>query len=171
MDSKLILFSYNSRGFDSDKQFICKYLVQLAGKNIPILCNQENFLLKANSYKVKKCLPDFHIFFKSAIKVNYDGRAKNGMFIAIPNSIIDSVVDVSPDFWRIQAIIIKSDNSNILVINSYFPQDPKTINFDDAELIEILKVISSVIDNNVFSELIWCGDINTNFVRKMGFVD
>ena len=99
-----------------------------------------------------------------------DGRPKNGMFISVPDSIKENVVDVSPEFWRIQAIIIKTKTSSLLVISSYFPQDPKTFQFDDTELVETLSAISSVLENNQFSDVIWAGDINVSFVRKSGHV-
>ena len=56
------------------------------------------------------------------------------MFIAVPKIIQNNVTDVSPGFWRIQAVSIKSSSSTILLINSYFPQDPKTMKFDENEL-------------------------------------
>ena len=64
----LCIFSYNSRGFAEEKQDICKSLMTKSDKYYPILCNQENFLLKGNNYKVKQCLPDARIIFKKAEK-------------------------------------------------------------------------------------------------------
>ena len=51
MDStKLVIYSYNSRGFSQDKQYVCNHLISISGEKLPILCNQENFLLKANLF-------------------------------------------------------------------------------------------------------------------------
>ena len=72
-----------------------------------ILCNQENFLLKGNSYKIKQCLPNARIIFKPAEKDSLDGRPKNGMFISIPREITEYVDDVSPNHWRVQAILLR----------------------------------------------------------------
>ena len=66
----------------------------------PILCNQENFLLKSNAYKVKQCLPNSRIIFKKAEKDSLEGRPRNGMFISIPDVIKEQVTDVSPDHWK-----------------------------------------------------------------------
>ena len=50
--------SYNSRGFGVLKQNFCRYLSsrQVVGNKIPILCNQEHFILRGNSYKLKQAL-------------------------------------------------------------------------------------------------------------------
>ena len=50
------IYSYNSRGFGPEKQDICKILMSNSGESFSILCNQENFLLAGNGYKIKQCL-------------------------------------------------------------------------------------------------------------------
>ena len=59
-----------------------------------------------------------------------DGRPKNGMFIAVPDEIKEQEVDVSPNHWRVQAITLQAPSNRLLIINSYFPNDPKTSEFD-----------------------------------------
>ena len=150
---------------------VCKFLISesTVGEKIPILCNQEHFLLKANSYKICQALQDFHCFIKPAVKNSHDkGRPRGGLFIAVPEKMKNIVIDVSPNFWRLQAVIIKNPNSNILVINSYFPVDPRTQNFDAAELLETLEFIRNIINDNDFTNLLWIGDINCDLVRRSG---
>ena len=108
------------------KQSFAKHLVStLAGNKTPILCNQENFLLRENTYKISQTLPQFQVIIKPAVKNTHNtGRAKNGMFIAIPAKIQGKIIDVSPEFYRIQAIKIQFITSCCLLINSYFPCDP-----------------------------------------------
>ena len=89
-----------------DKKDLCKLLMVHDDCTVPVLCNQENFLLQSNSYKVKQTLPECHIFFKKAEKKNLDGRPRNGMFIAVPLEIKENVIDVSPFHWRVQAVVI-----------------------------------------------------------------
>ena len=123
-NKQLCILSYNSRGFGKIKQEYCKQLVSeyIVGDKLPILCNQENFILKGNSYKINQVLPGFHLFIKPAVKKNMDkGRAKNGMFIAVPDEVKNQVQDVSPAFWRIQAVKIKSSSSEILLSIRTFP--------------------------------------------------
>ena len=170
MAENLSLFSYNSRGFDRCKQDILKTLQLLSDDNLPIICNQENFLLKGNGYMIQKCLPNHHIIFKPATKNGLHGRPKNGMFTAIPSSIKEIVKDVSPPTSRVQSIIIENAFNKIMLINTYFPQDPRCDNFDEADLLLTLSDIKITIMNHDFDQLVWAGDINADFKRNTKFV-
>ena len=165
----ICLYSYNSRGFGDDKQDICKILTTKNGSYLPIVCNQENFLLRNNGYKVKQCLPGFHIYLKSAVMDSMHGRPRNGMFIAVPLEIKENVKDVSPNHWRIQAVVINTINSKILVINSYFPNDPKSNDFDTSDLLTTLEAINQILNTAQFDHLIWAGDLNADFDRHTKF--
>ena len=61
-------------------------------------------------------------------------------------------------------------NKRILIINSYFPVDKRTINLDDNDALETLEAINSTIDDNEFDTLVWTGDINADFSRNSGHV-
>ena len=74
----LRIYSYNSRGFDKIKQQVCNELLTLENVSIPILCNQENFVLKGNTHTIKKALPEYHVFVKPAKKDKLEGRPVNG---------------------------------------------------------------------------------------------
>ena len=84
------------------------------------------------------------ICFKKAVKDSMDGRQKNGMFIAVPNEIKELVVYVSPNNWRVKAITLQAPSNRLLIINLYFPNDPKTSEFDTSELLTTLSAINSV---------------------------
>ena len=144
-----------------------KYLVspQIVGDKIPIICNQENFILKANSYKISQVIPGFHCIVNPARKDVLDrGRPSNGMFIAVPDSIKGSVKDVSPNHFRVQAVLISSSRSKTLLINSYLPWDTRTA-IESDDLTETLEVIKSVIENNDCDAVVWAGDVNSDFSR------
>ena len=82
--SELCVISYNSRGFGTEKQEYCRYLLsdQFVGNKLPVLCNQENFIMRGNCYKIMKALSDYHVLIKPAVKESQDkGRAKNGMLL------------------------------------------------------------------------------------------
>ena len=79
----LCIVSFNSRGFDGCKKDFIKTLPAIGGCPT-VICNQENFLLKGNEYVAKQTLPDHHLFCKPAVKEGFDGRPKNGMFVAVP---------------------------------------------------------------------------------------
>ena len=144
----------------------------VVGNSVPILCNQENFILRANSYRINNALPGFYSLIKPAVKNNFDtGRPKNGMLIAVPDTFKNIIEDVSPNYWRLQAVILNCSNFRILLINSYFPVDPKTLNFDDSELLETLNHIRSVVNINEFNHILLAGDINSDFLRNTGHVN
>ncbi len=168
--SSICFFSFNSRGFSEDKQDLCKILMIESVKYIPVLCNQENFLLYGNRRRVEQCLVNSKVYFKKAVKDSlHRGRAKNGMFIAIPKLYADLTKDVSPDHWRVQAITINTPNCKMLVINSYFPTDPKINDFDTDDLFSTLDVINQMMVDISFDSVIWMGDINAEFIRNSQF--
>ena len=140
-----------------------------SNNHYPILCNQENFLLEGNRYKIKQCLPNARIFYEKAIKNSLEGRPMNGMFIAVANDITENVLDVSPNHWRVQAITLKANNNRILIINTYFPIDPRTADFDTTELQTTLSAISDVFNANDIDNIVWAGDINADFGRGTKF--
>ena len=121
VNTELCVISYKSRGFATEKQEYCKYLLsnQFVGDRTPILCNQEHFIMRGNCYKIMKALEGFHVLIKPAIKETQDkGRAKNGMFIAVPDNVKNQISDISPAFWRLQAALFACEHSNQLIINS-----------------------------------------------------
>ena len=124
-------------------------------------------MLRDNSYKLTRAFPNFQLIINPAVKLTHDkGRPRNGMFIAIPQSIRNCITDVSPGFWRIQAIIINLGETATLLINSYFPTDPRRANVDESELLETLGHIKNVIRKHDFDSLLWAGDINADFSRN-----
>ena len=165
---KICIFSYNSRGFSNEKQDLCNLLMTHTEDYYPILCNQQNFLLQGNRYLAKKCLPDARLVFKNAVKDNFEGRPKNGMFIAIPDVIKQQVNNASPAHWM-EVPGYYSIDLRILLINSYFPTDPKTATSDTSDLHSTLSATNSVIEDNEFDKLIWTGDINADFIRNSMF--
>jgi exonuclease III len=171
----MCLISYNSRGFSEMNQNFMKTLTsdQVIGDKIPILCNQENFILRGNFYKILQAMTGFHVIFNPAVKNSLDrGRPKGGMFIAIPDEMKNQVVDVSPGHWRIQAVVIKSAKSKTLLINIYFPCDSGGHaggNLEEA--IEVAEIVKRVVGENQCDSLVWCGDFNTDFRRNSGLVD
>ena len=170
MYKNLCIFSYNSRGFNKSKQEFLSSLTAIAGDCLPVICNQENFLLKSNEYFAQNALPDYHIIFNPATMEDLNGRPKNGMFVAVPDPVKEMVKDVSPPSKRLQSLLFRFESCRMLLLNTYFPTDPKTNNFDDTELSLLLSQIHSVITDNDFDQLIITGDINADFKRSTCFV-
>ena len=114
---ELCIISYNSRGFGVLKQNYCRYWTsrQVVGKKIPILCNQENFILQGNSYKLKQALPDSYVIINPADKSTHcKGRARGGLFITVPDYFKNNIQDISPGYWRLQAALVQAGGSTIL---------------------------------------------------------
>ena len=95
------------------------------------------------------------------------GRPKNVMFVSIPSAFKNMLKDVSSPHYRVQAVLIKTE-SNIVILNTYFPTDSHNFHSDDPELKEVLKVIRSVIKSCGTRHVIWGGDINAIFLRMTG---
>ena len=148
--------------FDSTKQDVLKTLVSVSGDSLSIICNQENFLLKTNGYIADNCLPGHHVFFDPALKKGLNGKPKNGMFIAVPKYLKESVEDVSPNSPRIQTLLIEILSDKIMLSNTYFPTDPRYYEFDETELLITLPGINMDMMNHDFDRLVWAGDINAD---------
>ena len=73
------------------------------------------------------------------------------------------VEDVSPNNWRIQAVTMTLTSVKILLINSYFPVDPKDNKAASDDLIETIQCIRTVLNTQEYDTVIWAGDINSDF--------
>ena len=104
-DKMVCIMSWNSRGSSSSKLIFMSKIVskEIAGDKDVILINQENFLLKANTYKLLQAIPSHQFIFNPAVKISqHKGRPVNGMFICVPEHLKKTVTDVSPGHWRVQ---------------------------------------------------------------------
>jgi hypothetical protein len=151
-NQEVCVISYNSRGFSKMHQDFIKSLSsdQIIGNKLPIICNQENFILRGNYYKILQAMSGFHVFIKPAVKNTLDrGRPKGGMFIAVPDCMKNQVSDVSPGHWRVQAVTISSAESKTLLLNTYFPCDSgRQAGGNIEETIELIQVIKKTVDEN-----------------------
>ena len=78
----------------------------------------------------------------------------------------DRIVTQSP---RLQAQILNFEQSRLLWLNAYFPNDPLTIHFDETPLIAVLTEIESILDTSEFDDVLLCGDLNWEMSRQSGF--
>ena len=170
-EGNICLYSYNSRGFDIIKQQFCMELINIDKNSTPILCNQENFVLKGNGHLIRRAIPNFHVFIKPAKKDHLDGRPINGMFIAIPENLRNKAKDISPNNDRVQAILLDANQSKLMIINVYFPQDPKTKVYNlDSDFEDVLATLESLTDNYQCNNVLIVGDLNADYKRDNGRV-
>ena len=125
--------------------------------------------------RIEKLLPDNLCVYSVAAFKEEDirrGRGKGGLSMIWPKCL-DKFITRIPlkSTKRVQACLINFPRTKILWLNSYFPTDPQTPNFDDSELRETLAAIKNVIENNEHDQILWQGDINTEFNRQSKFVE
>ena len=71
--------------------------------------------------------------------------------------------------WRIQAQILSFGNWKLLWVNVYFPNDPKILNFYEAELLVAQTELQSVLDKGGYDGCLCGGDWNYDARRNSGF--
>ena len=130
MDLKII--SYNSTGFNVEKANFINFLLNTMKTDI--FCLQEHMHLRANVYKIQKELINLDSFIIPASKKNNfisSGRPSGELGIFWKKSFNSNVKVIKhPDSLRVQGIELCN---NYILINTYFPNDPQTQNFDDHE--------------------------------------
>ena len=67
-------------------------------------------------------------------------------------------------------MILDLPSCRLLVINSYFPQDTQTNNFDEQDLLGCLTSIENILQTNPHDQAILLGDLNSDFSRDTRFV-
>ena len=115
----MCFISYNPRGFSKSQKNVLSMITcqNAVGDKLPKLCNQENFILNDNSYKILQVLPKFHIVINPAIKDDLNtGRPKGGLFIAIPDCIKGLVKYVSGPLEA------PSHHNNLTILKDSFDQ-------------------------------------------------
>ena len=64
------------------KQDFMRFLLTSNKNQEFILCNQENFILRENAYRLRKTFPGYHILINPAVKNNIDfGRPSGGCLL------------------------------------------------------------------------------------------
>ena len=88
----------------------------------------------------------------------------------IPKNFRKYVSIVNCQSWRLQPLLISLKNMKYLVINSYFPTDPKNLNGNNVELEDLLAEIKSILNSNKFNSVYLVGDLNCDFLRNTEFM-
>ena len=148
----ILFLSYNSTGFNLQRAEFLTDLISILGQDKCLISLQEHFLMSRSLNKIAELLPeDLCVYSVAAFKEGEirRGRGKGGLSMIWPKCI-DKFITRLPlkSSKRVQACLINLPRSRILWLNSYFPTDPQTQNFDDTELREVIAAIKSVIENN-----------------------
>ena len=73
--------------------------------------------------------------------------------------------------FRLQATKFDLPSGSLLILNTYFPCDPRTANFDDTELLKLLSDIQNTIINSNCGNIWLAGDLNAHFLRNNRFTN
>ena len=108
--------------------------------------------------------------FKDNFKVNR-GRGQGGLVTLWRKSLTKYVTKVDCSNFRLQATKFSFPTSHILVINAYFPCNPRVDNFDDTEIITLLADMKSIVDKSGCNNVIAAADMNYDFSRNTKFTE
>ena len=167
---ELKLISYNPTGFNLQKASFIHFLCE--SMDIDIFILQEHMHLRQNIFKIQNEFPNCESFIIPASKSNNcvsSGRPSGGLGILWKKSLNDNIKLIKhPDSLRAQAIKICG---NYLLINSYFPNDPQTVNFDDFQLLKCIEDVRWFINSYPNHKVIFAGDLNLDLSRNTRFAN
>ena len=141
-----------------------------------ILCLQEHFLLdckdrkNSNTNKIRNKFGDSHDMFivpafKNSSQVSRD-RGSGGLVTLWKKSLTKYVSKIDCQNYRLQATKFSFPGSPILILNSYFPCDPRVEQFDETEILTLLEEIKSVARKTACPNVIIATDLNCHFLRQ-----
>ena len=174
MLSTLSAISYNSTGWSDPKADMLNTVLKSHG--IMVGAIQEHFQLPSNLAKITSKLNDYEMFAIPAHKHNdriHKGRPSGGLSLLYHKKIQNLVSHiVVPNSNRVHAMTVKISQCKVVFINVYFPTDPRTINFNDVELIKTIQDIYFILNEcGKDDKIIILGDLNADFGRNSGFVN
>ena len=167
--------SYNSTGFGLGAQIFIEKLLSMND----ILCLQEHFLTDckdkrySNTDKIReKFNADCDMHITPAVKDNSQisrGRASGGLATIWKRHLTKYVTQVPVRNPRIQVTKFQIQSSPVLLINCYFPCDPRSGEGDLEELVDLLSDIDNVIRGSDATNILLAGDLNCHFERMTRF--
>ena len=174
--NNLCITSFNSTGFGLAAQKYIETLLLFSN----ILCLQEHFLLDAkdkkssNTDKLRNKFKNHDMFIVPAHKDNNQvtrGRGKGGLATIWDRKLTNYVSKVKTENFRLQATKFNLPSGPLLIINTYFPCDPRTDNFDDRELLTLLSDIQNTVLQSDCNRVWLAGDLNSHFQRQTRFTN
>ena len=99
------------------------------------------------------------------------GRGSGGLATMWNKNLTKYVSKVKCSNHRIQATKFSLPSGPLLVVNSYFPGDPRTENFDDTELLTLLTDIRLSVRESDCHNILLAGDLNCHFLRNNRFTN
>ena len=174
--SSICITSYNSTGFGLGTVKFIETLLSFSN----IICLQEHFLQDAgdrkhsNTNKIRKSFPNHDMFINPAYKADNRvsrGRAKGGLATIWHPGLTKYVSKIKCSNFRIQATKFSFPHGPFLLLNTYFPCDPRVENFDDGELNHLLNDVKTAIEQSECLNILIAGDLNCHFERYTRFTN
>ena len=140
--STLNFMSYNSTGLDTVKVDWINDLITTC--YIELLQIQEHFksTKSVESFFRKRFINNESYVIPAHRETFQDnGRAKGGLAQLSAKNLKIKKERIRTKSWRVQAQILHLENYRLMWINCYFPTDPQTIQYNDAELFLVLTEI------------------------------
>ena len=173
--TSLCITSYNSTGLGIASQNFISTLSLFSN----IICLQEHFLLDSksktysNTNKLRKLFGNkYDMFIVPASKDTSQvsrGRGKGGLATLWDKSLTKYVSQVKCSSFRLQATKFKFPSGSFLVINTYFPCDPRVNDFNEEELLHLLAEIKNIMNIQACRCNLVLGDLNSHFSRGSHF--
>ena len=144
-----------------------------------ILCIQEHFLLDSksknhsNTDKIRKHFGDkYDMFVIPAFKESSQvckGRGKGGLATLWNKNLTKYVSQVKCSSFRLQATKFDFPSGSLLILNTYFPCDPRVNIFNEDELLQLLEEIRNKMTSQGCIYNLVLGDLNCHFARNSHF--
>ena len=162
--------SYNSTGTNRIK---CQWIQDLLeNKDVDFCSIQEHFKTTKNTQQwFRQHFREFHCYATLAYRLpGVDtGRGRGGLLQLASKQISTERNRIETKSPRLQAQILTFSNCKLLWINGYLPCDPQKQDFDDTELLNTLKEVEKLIENNPNCEILWAADMNWDRRRNNHF--
>ena len=174
VNTSFSFLSYNSTGWSEYKSDTLN--TQLTALNVSIGALQEHLQLKENLHRIDSKLVNYTSFSIPAYKRNdmiSQGRPSGGLSFIVRRDIEQTVRHfIVPNSKRVHGLFVKLPETNLVLINCYFPNDPQNNNFDDACLLETIQDVKYILNScNINDVPILLGDFNCDFSRDSQFVN
>ena len=162
--------SYNSTGLSPAKT---KWISELMDTCKVDFCGIQEHFKQSRSLvnHFKKVFPKFDAHVEPAHREEGrdTGRAKGGLAQLTTKDLQVKRGKVATSTWRVQAQILHFSSYKLLWMNVYFPCDPKVINFDDSELLQVQLAVEEILEAGGYDDCICGGDWNYDERRTSGY--
>ena len=175
LQKQICISSFNSTGMGIAAQNFISTLCLFSN----ILCIQEHFLLDSksknhsNTDKIRKHFGDkYDMFVIPAFKESSQvckGRGKGGLATLWNKNLTKYVSQVKCTSFRLQATQFDFPSGSLLILNTYFPCDPRVNLFNEDELLQLLEEMRNIMTTQGCRYNLVLGDLNCHFARNSHF--